>query len=347
MIIRTLHLGLGPIGIAVARQVAARPGLRIVGAVDIDPAKVGRDLGEILGTDRLRVSISDSLAATIEKTRPHVAILCTGSSLARVRDQFEAILRLGIPIVSTTEELAFPVDANARIGKQLDALARKHGVALLGTGVNPGFAMDTLPIALTAACERVDAIRIDRVQDARARRQPFQAKIGTGLSPEEFEAKVQSGGVRHVGLAESIAMIAAAMNWKLDQITDEIAPKIAMKGVSSEFFVVRKGQVCGLIQDGIGYRDGEKLIELHMEAYLGALKSFERVRISGSPPLEMTIAGGIPGDIATASLVVNSIPRVLAAAPGLRSMSDLALPSFWGESMGKASMNKAASGGKN
>lgn len=334
MTIRTLHLGLGPIGIAVARQVAARPGLRIVGAVDIDPAKVGRDLGEFLGTERMRVAVSDSLASTIEKTRPHVAILCTGSSLARVRDQFEEVLRLGIPIVSTTEELAFPVDANRRIGKQLDTLAKKAGVALLGTGVNPGFAMDTLPIALTAACERVDAIRVDRVQDARLRRQPFQLKIGTGLTPEEFEARVQSGGVRHVGLAESIAMIAAAMNWKLDEITDEIVPKIATKAVSSEFFSVRKGQVCGLIQDGIGYRGGEKLIQLHMEAYLGAPRSFERVQISGSPPLDMTIAGGIPGDIATASVVVNAIPKVLSAAPGLRTMRDLALPSFWGESMG-------------
>ncbi|MDF2441516.1 MAG: hypothetical protein JWN98_2500, partial [Abditibacteriota bacterium] len=135
MTIRTLHLGLGPIGVAVARQVAARPGLRIVGAVDIDPAKVGRDLGEFLGTQRLRVPVSDALSATIEKTRPHVAILCTGSSLARVRNQFEEVLRLGIPIVSTTEELAFPVDDNVRIGKQLDALAKKAGVALLGTGV--------------------------------------------------------------------------------------------------------------------------------------------------------------------------------------------------------------------
>jgi 4-hydroxy-tetrahydrodipicolinate reductase len=107
---------------------------------------------------------------------------------------------------------------------------------------------------------------------------------------------------------------------------------------------VRKGQVCGLIQDGIGYRDGEKLIELHMEAYLGAPKSFERVQISGSPPLDMTITGGIPGDIATASVVINSIPKVLSAAPGLRTMRDLALPSFWGESMGKAA--NAESGGK-
>lgn len=334
MTIRTLHLGLGPIGIAVARQVASRPGLRIVGAVDIDPAKVGRDLGEFLEVGRLRVPVSDSLASTIEKTRPHIAILCTGSSLSRVRDQFAEVLRLGIPIVSTTEELAFPVDDNKRIGRQLDALAKKAGVALLGTGVNPGFAMDTLPIALTAACERVDAIRVDRVQDARSRRQPFQAKIGTGLTPEEFESRVQSGGVRHVGLAESIAMIATALNWKLDQITDEIAPKIATKAVSSEFFAARKGQVCGLIQDGIGFRNGEKLIELHMEAYLGAPKSFERVRISGSPPLDMTIAGGIPGDIATASVVVNAIPKVLEAAPGLRTMRDLALPSFWGQSMG-------------
>jgi 4-hydroxy-tetrahydrodipicolinate reductase len=335
MTIRTLHLGLGPIGLAVARQVATRPGLRIVGAVDIDAAKVGRDLGAFLNLQPLRVKVSDDLAQTIEKTRPHIAILCTGSSLERVQEQFATVLKLGVPIVSTTEELAFPVGPNQKIAKKLDALARENNVALLGTGVNPGFAMDALPIALSAVCERVDSIRVDRVQNASPRRQPFQAKIGASLSPAEFEAKVQRGAVCHVGLAESITMIATAMNWKLDNITDEIVPKVANKAVSSEFFVVKKGAVCGLIQDGIGYVGGAKKIELHMEAYLGAPNSFERVRIQGSPPLDMRIDGGIPGDIATASVVVNSIPKVLSSAPGLKTMLDLALMSFWGTSMRK------------
>ena len=112
---------------------------------------------------------------------------------------------------------------------------------MLGTGVNPGFTMDALPITLTGVCERVDAIRVDRIQDARVRRLPFQQKIGAGLTREQFKRKVDDGSVRHVGLAESISMIADAMGWKLDKITDEIQPKIAIETVASEFLAVDAG----------------------------------------------------------------------------------------------------------
>jgi 4-hydroxy-tetrahydrodipicolinate reductase len=190
--------------------------------------------------------------------------------------------------------------------------------------------MDALPIVLTAVCESVSAIRADRVQDARARRLPFQQKIGAGLSPDEFEARVAGGSVRHVGLAESISMIADAMGWKLDRVTDEIRPKIAEADVASEFLTVRKGLVCGIVQDGVGCRDGSPLITLHMEAYLGAPESYDRVRVDGVPPLEMKIPGGVHGDVATASITVNSIPRVLAAPPGLHTMRSLPIPSWYG-----------------
>jgi 4-hydroxy-tetrahydrodipicolinate reductase len=140
--------------------------------------------------------------------------------------------------------------------------------------------------------------------------------------------KVEDGSVRHVGLAESITMIGDAMGWKLDRVTDEIEPKIAASRVTSQFMTVEQGFVCGLIQDGVGYRKGKPVITLHMEAYLGAPESYDAVRITGEPSLNMKVAGGIHGDVATASITVNSIPKVLQAAPGLRTMRDMALPSF-------------------
>jgi 4-hydroxy-tetrahydrodipicolinate reductase len=234
-----------------------------------------------------------------------------------------------VPIVSTTEELAYPVKSNAAAAKKIDALARRARVAVLGTGVNPGFTMDALPIMLTAVCESVNAIEVDRVQDASIRRLPFQQKIGAGLTREEFLDKVKGGSVRHVGLAESITMIADAMGWKLDKVTDEIEPKIATADVASKFLTVEAGRVCGLIQDGVGYRKGQPIIKLHMEAYLGAPESYDAVRVQGSPALDMKIAGGVHGDIATAAIAVNSIPKVLQASPGLKTMRDLALPSFF------------------
>jgi 4-hydroxy-tetrahydrodipicolinate reductase len=329
--IKVLHVGLGPIGAGVVTQVLARKGFKIVGAVDIDPAKAGRDLGEVAGIGRaLRIKVSGDASKAIRSAKPDVVVLCTSSSLKRVLPQVEAILKLRVPIVSTTEELAYPTGINMRHARAIHQLAKKAKVAVLGTGVNPGFAMDALPIALTGVCERVDALRVDRVQDARIRRLPFQQKIGAGLTREQFQRKVDDGSVRHVGLAESVSMIADALGWKLDRITDEIRPRMATETVASEYLAVDPGYVCGIEQDGIGYRNGTPAITLHMEAYLGAPESYDAVEVTGSPALRMKIAGGVHGDIATAAIVVNSLPKILEVAPGLHTMRDMPLPSFFG-----------------
>jgi 4-hydroxy-tetrahydrodipicolinate reductase len=331
MAIRVLLYGLGPIGAAIARQLATRDGFRIVGAVDVDPAKVGRDVGEVAGLDRpLRVRVTPDARQAIKKTKPDVAIMCTGSVLKAVFDQIEGVVKARVPIVTTTEELSYPVRRNTGLARSIDKMARRAKVAVLSTGVNPGFAMDALPVAITSVCERIESISVSRVQDARLRRLPFQQKIGTGLTREQFEAEVRSGHVRHVGLAESMTMIADALGWSIDRMTDEVQPKIAEESVSSEFLAVDTGYVCGIIQDGIAYRHGKPVITLHIEAYLGAPQTYDSVRIEGVPKISLMIPGGIPGDIATASIVVNSIPKVLAAAPGLRTMRDLPLPSFFG-----------------
>ncbi len=186
-----------------------------------------------------------------------------------------------------------------------------------------------LPIALTAVCEKVERVSVNRVQDARIRRLPFQQKIGAGLTTEQFQKKVDDGSVRHVGLTESIAMIADSLGWTLDRITDDIQPKLATVTISSEFLAVDPGYVCGIIQDGVGFQRGEPVIRLHMEAFLGSPETYDSVEIEGSPKLSMKIAGGIHGDVATASIAVNMIPKVLNAPPGLHTMRDLPLPSFF------------------
>jgi hypothetical protein len=329
--IRVMHVGLGPIGAGVVRQVASRKGFKIVGAADIDPAKAGRDLGDVAELGRkLKVKVTADVRRAIKASKPDVVVLCTSSALKSVVPQIEEIVKLKVPIVSTTEELAYPTKSNMKYARAIHQAAKKAKVAVLGTGVNPGFVMDALPITLTGVCERVEAIRVDRVQDARVRRLPFQQKIGAGLTREQFQRKVDDGSVRHVGLAESVSMIADALGWKLDRITDEIQPKMATETVASEFLAVDPGYVCGIIQDGIGYRDGKPVITLHMEAYLGAPESYDAVEITGSPALRTKTAGGVHGDIATTSIVVNSLPKILEVAPGLHTMRDMPIPSFYG-----------------
>jgi 4-hydroxy-tetrahydrodipicolinate reductase len=328
--VRVLHVGLGPIGAAALRQVAARPGLKVVGGVDPDPAKVGRDLGGVcrLGR-RMRLAVVSDLARALRAARPDVVVHCTNSSIARVLPELRTILAAKAAIVSTTEELSYPRPTHAHEADIIDRLARRAHVAVLGAGVNPGFAMDALPVMLTAVCERVTAVRVDRFQDARIRRRSFQEKIGAGLTVAEFWRRVGDGRVRHVGLAESVAMIADACGWRLDRVVDRVRPKVARRRVASRYFRVAPGRVSGLVQDGIGYRKGRPVIRLHMEAYIGARDTFDAVRIAGMPPIEMRIPTGIHGDLATPALVVNAIPRVLQALPGLHTMRDLPLPSFF------------------
>ena len=331
MTIRVALVGLGPIGAAVAKQLAARKGFQIVAAIDIDPRKVGKDAGDVMELGRkIRVKVTSDIGKTLRAAKPDVAVLCTSSSLKTVMPQFEEVLKRRVPIVTTTEEAAYPAPRNQRLVKKLDAAARKAKVAVLGTGVNPGFTMDALPIALTAVCERVDRIDVHRVQDARIRRLPFQQKIGAGLTPEQFKKGVADGTLRHVGFSESIQMIGDAMGWTLDRITDDIQPKIADTPVESELLAVDPGYVSGIIQDGVGYVKGEAKITLHLEAYLGAPVSYDSVLIEGSPRISSKIEGGVHGDIATPSMTVNSIPAVLTAAPGFRTMRDMRLPSFYG-----------------
>jgi 4-hydroxy-tetrahydrodipicolinate reductase len=332
--IRVLHVGLGPIGAAVARQIASRKGFRIVGAIDIDSKKIGQDAGDIIGMPRkLRVKVGVDIGKTIKAAKPDVAVLCTSSSLKGVLPELLEVIKHRVPVVTTTEEAAYPQKANRDVARRIDDAAKKAKVAVLGTGVNPGFTMDALPIALSAVCERVDRIEVWRVQDARIRRLPFQQKIGTGLTPEEFQRKVESRGVRHVGFSESIQMIGDAIGWKLDEITDDVLPKIADEPVSSEWFSVAAGQVCGIVQNGVGFVKGEAKVTLRLEAYLGAAESYDSVLIEGSPRIASKIDGGVHGDIATASIAVNSIPAVIAALPGLRTMRDMRLPSFGGGSL--------------
>jgi 4-hydroxy-tetrahydrodipicolinate reductase len=331
MTIRVALVGLGPIGAAVARQLTSRKGFKIVAAVDSKRDMFGRDAAEVLELDRpLRIKVGSDIGKAMRVSKPDVAVICTSSSLAAVMPQFEQVLKARVPIVTTTEEAAYPAPKNRRLAKRLDEAARKAKVAVLGTGVNPGFTMDALPIALSAVCERVDSVEVRRVQDARIRRLPFQQKIGAGLTREQFAAKVKDGSVRHVGFTESIQMIGDAMGWRLDRITDEVRPQIATHAIAGELLAVDPGYVSGIIQDGVGYVDGKPRIRLHLEAYLGAPESYDSVVIEGSPRIESRIAGGVHGDIATASMTVNAIPRVIAAPPGFRTMRDLALPSFFG-----------------
>jgi hypothetical protein len=321
--------GLGPIGLGIARLALARPGIEIVGAIDVDPQKAGRDLGELLGDTAIGVPISTDAAATLNATRPAVVLHATSSALAAVVPQLIQIAEAGANVVSTCEELAYPWTAHPQLAAELDAAARRAGVTLLGTGVNPGYAMDALPLMLTAPCAAVRAVRVLRIVDAGRRRGPLQRKVGAGLTVEQFNSGVRAGTIRHVGLPESLHMLATSLGWQLDRSTDTIEPVIADQRITTEFVAVEPGQVAGVRQVARGFVGEREAISLELRMYVGAPDPQDTVEIDGEPPVRMTVAGGLHGDIATAAIVINAIPSAVRAGAGLASMADAPLVHFW------------------
>ena len=325
--IRIVMFGVGPIGVSIAKLVLQKEGLTIVGAVDVDPSKVGRDLGEVMGTKPLGVKVSGDAKKVLAKTKPDVVLHATTSSLKAAAPQIEIIVKAGADVVSTCEELSYPKAQHPDLAQKLNSISKRYGATVLGTGVNPGFLMDTLVIVLTGVCQTVNRIKVVRLMDASKRRLPFQKKIGAGLTVDEFKAKVAAGGFGHVGLTESATMIADAVGWKLDKLRQSLEPVITQTAYQTEFLKVEPNHVAGIRQVIEGIEGGEVKITLDFQAYVGAQNPSDKILIDGVPPIDLTIRDGVHGDFATAAIVVNSIPKVIAHAPGLVTMKDLSIPS--------------------
>ncbi len=321
--IRVTHFGLGPIGAGVIRDLRGRGFLKLVAAVDVDPAKAGRDVAEVAGVPGqvgIRVTTSAEEALGVESD---VAVICTVSSLEAMMPLLGQVIDSALPVVSTCEELVFPWLARPDLARQIDEKARQRGVQVLGVGVNPGYTMDYLPLVLSAPCRRIDRVEVYRIQDASRRRLPFQKKIGAGLNLKEYNLLRDEGKIKHVGLVESIQMLACGLGWNLDRVEEIIEPIEAARQVSSPQITVPIGHAAGTRQVGRGFVGGRERIYMEMRMSLGEPDPRDTVIIVGEPDLESTIRGGLHGDVATTSLVVNAIPVVSRVHPGLVTMTEI------------------------
>ncbi|MFC6724009.1 hypothetical protein ACFQE1_06400 [Halobium palmae] len=321
-----VQYGLGPIGSRIATT-AHETGFEFVGAVDIDPEKVGRPVGDVAGFDTdADVTVTDDAADALVAD-PDVVFHSTGSSVEAVAPQLREIASAGANVVSTTEELSYPWWNAPEVAADLDAVAEENDVTVLGTGINPGFVMDTMPAVLSTPMASVDAVTVERVQDAGERREPLQKKVGAGVSVETFEEEIATEA-GHVGSTESVAMLANALGFDLDGIEESIEPVVDEGGAESDFVTVEPGDVAGLRQVAHGSVDGETVVTLDLQMYVGADDPHDRVGFEGDPPVSVTVEGGYHGDVATSAVVTNVAPNVVAARPGLRSMLDVTTPSF-------------------
>lgn len=328
--IKVIQFGLGPIGIESLKLAAEQSWLEITGGVDIDPAKAGKSLGDLTGLPALggaKVFASlDALFAAIGN--PDVVLHTAGSSAAASFAQMKPAFERGISAASTCEELIFPALKTPDLAKEFDTLCARTGAKVAGTGVNPGFVMDILPICLTGVSRDVKSIYVERVVNASTRRQPLQAKIGSGQNPADFKAKFAAGKAGHAGFQQTTALLAHAMGWKVDEIRESCEPVVATSRVVTKFFDVAPGQSLGIHQKCVGLCGGETKIKLDLQMYLDASLPHDAIVIKGRPDLNLVLNGGVAGDDATVAALINIVPRLLAAKPGVRLMTELALPAW-------------------
>jgi len=322
--LKVVQYGLGPIGLEITEVLLSKPWVQLLGAVDIDRSKVGKDVGELLAAPRKTgVTVTGKLSSALKRDKADVVTHATSSYMKDVHPQLIEILEQGASVISTAEEVSYPFVKYPDHARELDRLAREKNAVVLGTGVNPGFMLDTLAVALSGVCQKVNSIRAERVVNASQRRLPLQRKIGAGLSAAEFEREVTAGAIKHVGLPESVGLIALAMGWKVGEIQERITPVIAEAEVRSDYLQVKTGEVAGVRQVAKGILAGQELVVLELRMYLGAPNPHDSILIDGIPPVDMTIRGGVQGDRATPAIIVNSIPKAIRLEPGLRTMLDL------------------------
>jgi 4-hydroxy-tetrahydrodipicolinate reductase len=293
--------------------------MKLVGLVDIDPAKVGKGVAELEGGPVVTRSLKEGSVGGAD-----VAIVTTTSKLDRMAPTLREALAAGLHVVSSCEEMSWPKYRHPELAGQLDEEARRAGKALLGTGVNPGFVMDLLPMVLSSMVLTVKKVRVVRVLDASKRRKPLQQKVGATMTREEFAALKAKNEIGHQGLAESVAMIAAALGRDASpgSVNVTLDPVMADRDIPSAMGTIRPGQVRGMHNVG-HWSDGALTVELDLTMAVGEKESKDTVEIDGPVPLKLEIPGGTPGDTATVAALVNCARAIPRARPGMVTMLDL------------------------
>jgi len=330
--IRVLLLGTGQMGCGIARLLLDKPGVELAGAYGRRAERTGMDVGTAIGLGReLGIDLHTDLEASIDQARPDVAIQATCSRIEDAMAEISTLVEHGVSVISIAEQMAYPVTASPAIAEQIHWHAQSKGVAVLGTGINPGFVLDLLVITLSAVCSDIRSITARRVNDL----SPYGPSVlntqGVGLTPEAFREGVAQGTVvGHFGFAESIHMIAGAIGWQIERIEEQREPIVAGVRRQTAQVTVEPGQVAGCLHRAVAYRAGEPLITLihpqQVRPELEGEATGDSIEIDGTPPVRLAGSPEIAGGAATVALAVNMIPQVLNAPPGLHSMADLPVP---------------------
>lgn len=316
--------GLGFIGRKIAETALSSGELALVGAVDVSASIAGRPLAELIPGASKSLKVDADLGRLLPRLAGGgVLLLATGSRFQAVLPQLEAAARAGVHVVATCEELAFPWLRFEEQADKLDELAKKHHVSILGTGVNPGFAMDRLVSVAGGVCGSVRRARAERLVDLATRRESLLHRVGLGLTEDEFERRASAGEVGHVGLAESAALCAVGLGLDFDEYEEEIEPLLADEEAQCGPVKIARDCVAGVYQRVRGFHEGRETVQLELTLQAHAEGPHDLIHIEADPPVTLRVEGGYPGDVATAWAVVNAAPRVAHAERGLLTVLEL------------------------
>lgn len=326
--------GFGAMGSGMAKMLLKKNGVDIVAVCDRNAARKDRSMYDVLGIERgerPEVIITEDPEKVFTEKGMDVALLATDSFTRKAFDRIKFVLEKKINVVSTAEELAYPQAQEPELAKQLDEIAKANGVTVLGTGINPGFVLDLLILALSGTCEEVEHIKASRVNDLSPFGRAVMVEQGVGVTREAFIEGAENGTIAgHVGFPESINMITDGIGWNLEKVEQTREPIMSSVYRKSEYAEVLAGNVAGCKQCGVGYVDGKVKIEMEhpqqILPYLEGQSTGDYITITGTPNINLQITPEIPGGIGTIAMCVNSIPHVINAKPGLKTMLDIPVP---------------------
>lgn len=332
--IKVVVWGLGLMGSGIAKMVLSKKGFTIVGAIDMDPNKVGKKLYEVLGvepTEDNSCVVTNNADEVIKKGFAEVCLIATASFTKVVFPLIKKAAEAGMDIVTTAEEMSYPRALDPELSDEMDKIAKKNNVSILGTGVNPGFIMDLVVIMLTGVCDTVDNINVSRINDLSCFGKAVMVEQGIGLKPEEFVNGVKNDTIAgHVGFLQSFGMFEEAFNVKFNNVRQEKEPIISSIPRSTDLVSVEAGNVAGCRQLGYANLGDKTFVTMeHPQQIKPEMENVETgdyIKINGVPNLNMQIKPEIPGGIATIAICVNMIPLVMNSEPGLKTMLDLPVP---------------------
>lgn len=331
--IKVLIWGFGAMGKGMAEMLYHKKGVEIVGVCDLNPELVGKEMFEVLNRtpNGPEIKISNNIDQLLETSKADVCLLATDSFVKGAYDKIIKIVTRGMNCISTAEEMAYPKSHEPKLAQQMDTIAKAHGVTILGTGINPGFIMDLLVVALSGVMADVKHIEAKRVNSLSPFGPAVMHEQGVGITLDEYHTRMQDGSLAgHVGFKESVDMIADALGVKLDGFNQQMEPIVTSIDRKSTYGEAKANTLAGINMTGQGLVSGNVFINMihpqQIEPEMEGTHTGDYINIQGTPPVHMAITPEIDGGIGTIAMCVNMIPHVINAKPGLKTMIDLPVP---------------------